>query len=132
MSTKSIENIHVRNFQHAVALFMSFIDNLTVYHWTTQSYARHIAAGELVDKMRKHMDKFVEVRLAASSQPVRLERPVTLVVEHHSDTGVSSFLKNMNREFAQLFNELDSEVDRQIITDVMTDIEQTQYLFKFK
>lgn len=41
--------------------FLTFLNNLKVYHWQTTSYARHKASDDCFQKLQALVDQFVEV-----------------------------------------------------------------------
>lgn len=41
-------------------IFLSFRDQLKIYHWQTTSYSRHIAADSLVISITAQIDRFME------------------------------------------------------------------------
>ena len=43
-----------------VSYTMSFLNNIQVFHWQTQSYAEHQALGEYYESLTDLNDKFVE------------------------------------------------------------------------
>ena len=59
---------------------MSFLNNIQVYHWQTQSYSEHEALGEYYETLTKLNDKLVEswqgnqnTRLRFSEGPYSIE-----------------------------------------------------------
>ena len=42
-------------------IFLSFRDQLKIYHWQTSVYARHVAADKLFDALEDQIDRFMEV-----------------------------------------------------------------------
>ena len=63
-----------------VSYTMSFLNNIQVFHWQTQSYAEHQALGEYYESLTDLNDKFVEswqgnqnTRLKFSEGPYSLQ-----------------------------------------------------------
>ena len=76
MNVKTL-NIKIDEF---VSYTMSFLNNIQVYHWQTQSYSEHEALGEYYESLTLLNDKFVEswqgnqnTRLKFSEGPYSLE-----------------------------------------------------------
>lgn len=42
-------------------IFLSFRDQLKIYHWQTSVYTRHVAADKLFDVLEDQIDRFMEV-----------------------------------------------------------------------
>ena len=40
--------------------FLTFQNQVRIYHWRTRSYARHVASGNLYEDIDKLIDKFIE------------------------------------------------------------------------
>ena len=76
MNVKTL-NIKIDEF---VSYTMSFLNNIQVFHWQTQSYSEHEALGEYYESLTLLNDKFVEswqgnqnTRLKFSEGPYSLE-----------------------------------------------------------
>ena len=76
MNVKTL-NIKIDEF---VSYTMSFLNNIQVFHWQTQSYAEHQALGEYYESLTDLNDKFVEswqgnqnTRLKFSEGPYSLQ-----------------------------------------------------------
>ena len=76
MSVKTL-NVKIDEF---VSYTMSFLNNIQVFHWQTQSYAEHEALGEYYESLTDLNDKLVEswqgnqnTRLKFSEGPYSLE-----------------------------------------------------------
>ena len=76
MNVKTL-NIKIDEF---VSYTMSFLNNIQVFHWQTQSYSEHQALGEYYESLTLLNDKFVEswqgnqnTRLKFSEGPYSLE-----------------------------------------------------------
>ena len=76
MNVKTL-NVKVDEF---VSYTMSFLNNIQVFHWQTQSYAEHEALGEYYESLTDLNDKLVEswqgnqnTRLKFSEGPYSLE-----------------------------------------------------------
>ena len=76
MNVKTL-NMKIDEF---VSYTMSFLNNIQVFHWQTQSYSEHEALGEYYESLTLLNDKFVEswqgnqnTRLKFSEGPYSLE-----------------------------------------------------------
>ena len=76
MNVKTL-NLKIDEF---VSYTMSFLNNIQVFHWQTQSYSEHEAFGEYYESLTLLNDKFVEswqgnqnTRLKFSEGPYSLE-----------------------------------------------------------
>ena len=89
---------------------MSFLNNIQVYHWQTQSYAEHEALGEYYETLTQLNDKLVEswqgnqnTRLRFSEGPYSIENYFSKeetknkIVEFKEQvTTISGFVSELN------------------------------------
>ena len=43
-----------------ISIFLTFLNDVKIYHWQTKKYARHVASGDLYKKINDTIDTFVE------------------------------------------------------------------------
>ena len=118
---------------HPIVFFLMFDVNLKLYHWMTQSYARHKAADELHEKVLELGDKFVEVYIGRYKRPKNLaKKELTQVMQVFSDKTIEDFLDFCERYLSKdIFKYMSNEdVDlMNIRDDLISNISQTRYLF---
>lgn len=135
-TTKQLHMKHSLNQiirKEIVHKFLSVLNCIKVYHWSTGSYSQHKATDSLYEELNKHIDSFVEIMLAKTNKRI-----------HHiqsNDCHVSNktqFVKKM-KEFQQYLYKLNKYMDPVIdsnlynIRDEMLGVvDQLLYLFELK
>ena len=119
MNVKTL-NIKIDEF---VSYTMSFLNNIQVFHWQTQSYAEHQALGEYYESLTDLNDKFVEswqgnqnTRLKFSEGPYSLqnyfskEKTKNMIIDFKNQvTQISGYVSELNESnsFADIENILE-------------------------
>ena len=99
-----------------------------LYHWKTNSYARHKATCKFDDVLSGLVDKFIEVligryQIKPELNSVRLE-PALI-----NDNGIVSLFK-MAREYLETFDTIFQDKDLLNIRDeILAEVNKTLYLF---
>lgn len=114
--------------------FLSFQQQIRLYHWTTRSYARHVASGTLYESLDKKIDQFIE-----TLQGRHTIKNVSLKMQLHSMTD-KEILKELHRfcdflakDIEEMLDELSISSDLKNIRDEMISLtHQTLYLFSLK
>jgi hypothetical protein len=117
-----------------IQYFMELSTGLKLYHWHTELYPRHIASGDLFDKVISTMDKFIEIY-----QGKRGIIEGTLKIECNINKFTDSYIvQSLNRaktSLMDLSNQLLTEEDTDLLNirdELLGDINKTLYLFTFK
>jgi hypothetical protein len=125
-----------KRFGDIVQYFISYKENVRVYHWQTTSYARHVASGEHYSKVDELIDQFVET-LQGKYGRVYLDTVNNKVVlGNNSDTQIVDFMK----KFADYLIEeipkiLDAKKDTDLLNirdEILGEINKSLYLFSLK
>lgn len=116
-----------------VLIFLSFHNQLKIYHWQTTSYARHQASGELVEKITTHIDKFIETIQGSRGKRLKiLPNDSTIRFENLGDDDI---LKTLNLFKGWLLSDLSSILEpsdkdlMNIRDEILSDVNKTIYLF---
>ncbi len=107
--------------------FIRFRDLIQLYHWHTRDYARHVASGNLYDKIQTSLDTFVEV---LQKNGDRLKVSGNIKLQEMDDDDIVDLLE----DFLDFLSELEDGFDRRsdllnILADMTEAINQTLYLF---
>jgi hypothetical protein len=107
---------------------------LKLYHWRTESYARHIASGDLFDKVISTMDKFIEIYQGKKG---RIEGSIKFDFKNVqiTDSSIVEALKNSKVTLNTLVDQLLTDNDTDLLNirdELLGDINKTLYLFTFK
>ena len=72
-----------------IALNFLFIrDQLKIYHWTTESYARHKSSDSLVDSLTDKMDKFLETIQGLHSKRMIIPKNKKITFKKENDDSI--------------------------------------------
>lgn len=112
--------------------FLSLQNNLKLYHWNTQSFARHKGSDDLSEKLAKNIDKFVELYIGRYGRFPLTKKDAMINLHIHNDKTIIPFLDNaikfltfdlsnyLKKDDFDLFN---------IRDEIIGDLNQTKYLF---
>ena len=116
-----------------VASFFTFSNNLKLYHWNTQSFARHKATDALHGSFASFMDQFVETMSATYGRP-RFSKDHDLTLTQWSDKDAVIELEALRYFLVHDLSEALSDDDVDLINlrdGAVSDINQALYLFTF-
>ena len=115
--------------------FFSIQINLKLYHWQTNSYARHIATDSILTKIDPLIDTFIEIyqgkfgKISPGSTTITIR---TLTDEETASDFISKSINYLNNIIEQDVNMSASDTDLLNIRDEMVGLlNQTLYLFSF-
>lgn len=116
-------------------IFLSFRDQLKIYHWQTPTYARHKSSDELVDIITNQMDRFVET--LQGSRNIRIKIPPKdkfIMFENQTDTSIlillSTFKKWLSEVLEKMLQPFDKDLSN-IRDEILGNVNKTIYLFTF-
>jgi hypothetical protein len=118
-----------------VSTFLEFQNQVKIYHWSTDKYARHVASDNLFNILGKNIDKFIETYQGSRNKKLKLSEKCIITLSHINDLDMLEYLK----EFAKwLSNDLPKVLDQKHDTDllnirdeILSDVNNTIYLFSF-
>jgi len=120
----SAEHIH---------FFMHLRNQIKLYHWQTHVYARHIATDNILEKVEKQIDRFVEVYSGKYGRAKLTGKNATITLQNLTEPGAVRLLKAAAKYLqGRLRKELDPAVDTELITTVdelVIHLNQLLYLF---
>ena len=72
--TAKVEPIETRNKRNAyiVQKFLEILNMVKLYNWKNRSYSHHKATDELYERLKQHIDEFVEVLLGKENRRVKM------------------------------------------------------------
>ena len=117
-----------------IKFFLSLECNLKLYHWQTDSYARHKATDELVDKVSEYKDRFVEVYFGKYGKQ-KVNKDCKIDLTNQSNADILKFLDAANKEVDSIRTEMEQKGDNDLVSildDLSVSINQTIYLYSFK
>jgi len=54
-------------------IFLQFKNQVKLYHWKTDLYARHVASGDLEEKISELIDRFIEVLQGSRNKRLEID-----------------------------------------------------------
>lgn len=113
---------------------LRFQNNVNLYHWGTQSYARHKASDRLFKALLELIDKFMETLQGAANQRVRMDS-AALEVQTYGDAQMVEYLRVfamwLTTDLPQLLRPESTDL-LSIRDEMLGQINQTLYLFDFQ
>jgi len=113
--------------------FFQMRDQLKLYHWQTESYSRHKATDNAIEKLDELIDRYAEVYIGKYGRP-KMTAPNTIVKLHQmSDSTAVRFVRNCIEYVSKdliVNNRKLSDTDLTTIRDEMlAELNQLLYLF---
>ena len=106
---------------------MEVKDLIQIYHWQTDNYARHKAAGKLYDSLNTNLDKFVEAYQDDKRFKVVEGK---LKIKNMTNTSAKNLLIEFSEFLKKISKTLENDPDLLNIRDeILADVNQTLYLF---
>ena len=114
----------------AVLLFVK--NNMQMYHWQTQSYARHKASDEFLDTLSSNIDLFMETLQGIRGERVKLSYELT--VGNQTDKSIVKLLNDYKNWLVKKLPKLIQTKNTDLLNirdDMLKDVNKTLYLFTF-
>ena len=113
---------------------LEFQNNVKIYHWSTNSYSRHVATDKLFAQLGLLIDKFIEVYQGSRDKKLKLSGKITLSLSNKTDSNMVIYLKNfadwLSIDLQKLLLKDDTDL-LNIRDELVANINQTLYLFSF-
>ena len=115
--------------------FLSFLDQLRVFHWQTRSYAEHKALGKAYDSLSELFDKFVETYYGKYGKSI-ITADYVISVESYGEKDIKKEIGSKKRALVsylknELLNDSDSDL-KNIVDEIEAEINHLQYLLDLK
>ena len=115
-----------------IHFFLQLRDQIKLYHWQTRVYARHIATDQMLEKLEKHIDSFVEVYIGKYGRPRVTGKNAEITVHNMTEAGANRMLQAALRYLQGPLTRSLREGDYDLFAlrdDLMEDLHQLAYLF---
>ena len=111
-------------------------EQIKLYHWQTKMYSRHKATDEVIEKLDKLIDTFVEIWMGKYGRPRITPKTSTIRVSNLSETGAVKFIQGCIKELqGPISNSLDAKKDTDLLNirdEMLGDLNQLLYLFTLR
>lgn len=115
-----------------IHFFLQLRDQIKLYHWQTRVYARHIATDQMLEKLEKHIDSFVEVYIGKYGRPRLTGKNTEITVHNMTEAGANRMLQAALRYVQGPLTRSLREGDYDLFAlrdDLVEDMNQLAYLF---
>lgn len=111
--------------------FFHMLDNLKLYHWKTNSFARHKATDELHEELSDLVDKFMEVFIGKYGR-TKINSMSSIPIKNMNDDNAEEMLKTWNKFLESGLGEYVDEYDTDLLNirdEMLSLLNKTLYLF---
>lgn len=115
-----------------IHFFLNLRNEIKLYHWQTKVYARHIATDQILEKLDKNIDSFVEIYIGKYGRPRMTGKNSVLTLRNLSEAGakrlISSAIKHLQGSLTKSLKEYDTDL-LNLRDEMIGDLNQLLYLF---
>jgi len=115
-----------------VAFFLQLRDQLKLYHWQTRVYARHVATDQMLEKLEKRMDSFVEIYIGKYGRPRLTGENADLHLQNLTEAGavrvVKAAIKYIQGPLTQSLSDRDTDLTN-LRDEMLGILDQLLYLY---
>jgi hypothetical protein len=116
-------------------IFLSFRDQLKIYHWQTSVYARHVAADKLFDSLQDQIDRFMEVLQGSRNARIQLTaKSGNVKYTNQNDEDANSILLSFKNWLLNSLPNMLKDTDTDLINirdEMVASVNNTIYLYSF-
>lgn len=118
-----------------MSTFLGIQSQFKVFHWQTQSYAKHIAYGGIYDTLNELSDEFMETYMGKYGRTALEGETDAILLVNIGEVNIEEFLETIT-EFLLSFNhKLDSNKDSDLLNirdEMLGAINKLKYLLTLK
>ena len=116
--------------------FLSFLDQIRIFHWQTFSYAEHKALGKAYDDLSELFDKFIETYYGKYGKNILKVEFVLNVESYSEDIDITKVIGNKKRALlSYIRTELLTDSDKDLLNiadEIEGSINHLLYLLQLK
>jgi hypothetical protein len=118
-----------------VNFFFTMREQIKLYHWQTESFARHKATDGVIDALDESIDKYVEVYMGKYGRPKLNARTNTVHVQNLSEKTIvrviRAYIHFLEKELCKKLGPRDTDL-MNIRDEMLGELNQLMYLFSLK
>lgn len=118
-----------------IHFFLQLRDQIKLYHWQTRIYSRHIATDNVLEKLDKRIDEYVEVYFGKYGRSKVSGKNTSITLHNLSEAGavrlVNSAIKYLQGPLTKTLKPIDTDL-MNIRDEIVADLNQLLYLFTLK
>jgi hypothetical protein len=115
-----------------ISFFLQLRDQLKLYHWQTRVYARHVATDQMLEKLEKGMDSFVEIFIGKYGRPRLTGANADLHLQNLTEAGavrvVKAAIKYLQGPLTQSLTAHDTDLIN-LRDEILGTLDQLLYLY---
>jgi hypothetical protein len=115
-----------------VQFYLTLRNAIKVYHWNTNSYSRHKATDNFIEKFDALTDRFVEVYMGRYGRSAALGKEMTLTLPALNEKLAQKYLEEAREWMMTKLPKMLKNSDTDLINirdEILGEINQTLYLF---
>jgi hypothetical protein len=116
-----------------IHFFLHLRNQIKLYHWQTRVYARHIATDQILEKIEKNIDSFVEIYIGKYGRPRLTGTNASFTLHNLTEAGAVRLIKASVKYLqGPLSKTLRATTDSDLINirdEMIGDLDQLLYLF---
>lgn len=115
-----------------VQFFFAMRDQIKLYHWQTDVFARHKATDDVLKALDESIDKYVEVYMGKYGRPRMGAKTHTIHVKNMGEKEAVSFVKRCIRTLVEVVPKGLRPADTDLVNirdEMLAELNQLLYLF---
>ena len=115
-----------------IHFFLNLRNQIKLHHWQTRIYARHIATDNILEKLDKNIDTFVEVYIGKYNRPKLSGKNAVITLHNMTEPGISRLIHAAVRYLQGPVTKSLKPDDTDLINlrdEMIADLHQLLYLF---
>lgn len=130
---------HTRRDGHMSAsdiqFFFTMRNQIKLYHWQTEVYARHKATDHVIKSLDESIDKYVEVYMGKYGRPKLSSRNNTILLKNFTEKNAVNFVKEcielLNTQLIRGLKKTDTDLIN-VRDEMLGELNQLLYLFSLR
>ena len=118
-----------------IHFFLNLRDQIKLYHWQTRVYSRHIATDNVLEKLEKSIDSYVEIYIGKYGRPKVSGKNASITLHNLSEAGatrlVNAAVKYLQGPLTKTLKPIDTDL-MNVRDEIIADLNQLLYLFTLK
>ena len=122
----------IRMSADQIHFFLHLRNQIKLYHWQTHVYARHIATDQILDKIEKNIDSFVEIYIGKYGRPKLTGANASITLHNLTEAGATRLIKAAIKHLVGFSKSLRAGADSDLLNlrdEMVGDLNQLLYLF---
>ena len=118
-----------------IHFFLHLKDQIKLYHWQTRVYSRHIATDNVLGKLEKSIDSYVEIYIGKYGRPKMSGKNASITLQNLSEAGATRLIvaavKYLQGPLTKTLKAIDTDL-MNVRDEIIADLNQLLYLFTLK